>query len=333
MLTSSKLSLRVTAAIAALSCAATLSWATSASAQQVTTTEDGYVPNRYLLTTGLLLWGVPYSIGVVQAAESSNSANQHLYVPIVGPWIDLGRAHRAPSEATPAMARRRAGCSSSATGYSKRSAPWRSFGRSCAPSTARLRGSRRPASRPRSRSSRRASRAATASPRSRSSEGGAMATIDKNGVPRTTRPHRTGTRTIVLSLRHARGKESVASRATKLGDLSRAARDLPGRIEARLKSDPVGTLVAFGAGCFVLGALFGSRLGRLAIVTALPYAIERVFAVAQTPVSNALNRQPTSRARRRPSWLAARWTRPRSLRAEHCAGVRQAPGEEPSPHP
>ncbi|MGO8994582.1 MAG: hypothetical protein ACLQVI_14795 [Polyangiaceae bacterium] len=94
MLTSSKLSLRVTAAIAALSCAATLSWATSASAQQVTTTEDGYVPNRYLLTTGLLLWGVPYSIGVVQAAESSNSADQHLYVPIVGPWIDLGQ--RAP---------------------------------------------------------------------------------------------------------------------------------------------------------------------------------------------------------------------------------------------
>ncbi|MGO8994583.1 MAG: hypothetical protein ACLQVI_14800 [Polyangiaceae bacterium] len=111
-----------------------------------------------------------------------------------------------------------------------------------------------------------------------------MATIDKNGVPRTTRPPPNGHSNHRPVPSSRARKESVASRATKLGDLSRAARDLPGRIEARLKSDPVGTLVAFGAGCFVLGALFGSRLGRLAIVTALPYAIERVFAVAQTPV-------------------------------------------------
>jgi hypothetical protein len=51
--------------------------------------EEGYVPNPYLLTTGFLLWGIPYTASVIVAAESSNPADQHLYVPIVGPWIDL----------------------------------------------------------------------------------------------------------------------------------------------------------------------------------------------------------------------------------------------------
>jgi hypothetical protein len=95
MFNSSKLSVRFAAAAAALSCAATLAWASPASAQQVTT-EEGYVPNRYLLTTGLVLWGVPYAIGVVQAAQSSNQADQHLYVPIVGPWIDLNQRASCP---------------------------------------------------------------------------------------------------------------------------------------------------------------------------------------------------------------------------------------------
>jgi hypothetical protein len=58
------------------------------------TREEGYMPNRYLLATGLVLWGVPYGSGLIVAAQSSNPADQHLYVPIVGPWIDLGQ--RAP---------------------------------------------------------------------------------------------------------------------------------------------------------------------------------------------------------------------------------------------
>jgi hypothetical protein len=58
--------------------------------------EEGYMPNRYLLTTGLILWGVPYLTGVVVAAQSSNTADQHLYVPIVGPWVDLGQRGSCP---------------------------------------------------------------------------------------------------------------------------------------------------------------------------------------------------------------------------------------------
>jgi hypothetical protein len=88
MRTSTKL---ITIAATALSCACALSWASPANAQSghVTTTEEAYVPNRYLLTSGLVLWGVPYTIGVVQASQSSYPSDQHLYVPIVGPWLDL----------------------------------------------------------------------------------------------------------------------------------------------------------------------------------------------------------------------------------------------------
>jgi hypothetical protein len=119
--------------VSALACAAALSWGASAHAQttQVTTTappppaapsavvvqpapvatttttsaplgatretkEEGYVPNPYLLTTGLILWGIPYTTSVVVAAQSSNPADQHLYVPIVGPWIDLGQRGGCP---------------------------------------------------------------------------------------------------------------------------------------------------------------------------------------------------------------------------------------------
>jgi hypothetical protein len=60
------------------------------------TRESGYVPNLYLLTTGLILWGGSYTASVIVAASSSNSADQHLYVPIVGPWIDLGNRGGCP---------------------------------------------------------------------------------------------------------------------------------------------------------------------------------------------------------------------------------------------
>ena len=63
---------------------------------QTVTSEEAYMPNRYLLTTGFILWGVPYVSGVVVAAQSSNPADQHLYVPIAGPWIDLANRQGCP---------------------------------------------------------------------------------------------------------------------------------------------------------------------------------------------------------------------------------------------
>jgi hypothetical protein len=93
MNTSTKQSVR--AGVMALSCLAAISWGSAASAQ-TTTTEEGYVPNRVMLASGLILWGVPYSVGVGVAAESGNQADQHLYVPIVGPWIDLTQRGGCP---------------------------------------------------------------------------------------------------------------------------------------------------------------------------------------------------------------------------------------------
>lgn len=69
----------------------------TAPAQQTVTSEEAYVPNRYLLTTGFILWGVPYVSGVIVAAQSSNQADQHLYVPIAGPWIDLANRGGCPA--------------------------------------------------------------------------------------------------------------------------------------------------------------------------------------------------------------------------------------------
>ncbi|HEY1691441.1 MAG TPA: hypothetical protein VGG39_04745 [Polyangiaceae bacterium] len=47
-------------------------------------------PNRYMIGSGLVVFGLSYIPAVAVAAESSTSADHHLYVPIVGPWLDMG---------------------------------------------------------------------------------------------------------------------------------------------------------------------------------------------------------------------------------------------------
>jgi hypothetical protein len=57
----------------------------------VAETRSGYTgPNRALIGTGLVTFGLSYIPAVIVAGESSQSADHHLYVPIVGPWLDLG---------------------------------------------------------------------------------------------------------------------------------------------------------------------------------------------------------------------------------------------------
>jgi hypothetical protein len=70
----------------------TMALASSASAQhhETVVTESG--PNRALLNSGLFTFGVPYIASVVVAAESSHPGDDNLYLPVVGPWMDL--AHR-----------------------------------------------------------------------------------------------------------------------------------------------------------------------------------------------------------------------------------------------
>ncbi len=69
---------------------------TTSGAVQTETREEGYAPNPYLLTTGFVLFGGSYGASVIVAAESSNSADQHLYIPIAGPWIDMANRGGCP---------------------------------------------------------------------------------------------------------------------------------------------------------------------------------------------------------------------------------------------
>jgi len=47
-------------------------------------------PNRRLIGSGLVTFGLSYIPAVIVAGTSDTSADHHLYVPIVGPWLDLG---------------------------------------------------------------------------------------------------------------------------------------------------------------------------------------------------------------------------------------------------
>lgn len=49
------------------------------------------VPNRGLIMSGLFLFGATYAASIiVPAATSDYSPDKKLYVPIAGPWLDLG---------------------------------------------------------------------------------------------------------------------------------------------------------------------------------------------------------------------------------------------------
>jgi hypothetical protein len=54
------------------------------------TREDYAGPNRRLIGAGLITFALSYIPSVVVAAGSDVSADHHLYVPLAGPWLDLG---------------------------------------------------------------------------------------------------------------------------------------------------------------------------------------------------------------------------------------------------
>jgi hypothetical protein len=47
-------------------------------------------PDRRLISSGLITFGLSYIPAVVVAGTSDTSADHHLYVPVIGPWLDLG---------------------------------------------------------------------------------------------------------------------------------------------------------------------------------------------------------------------------------------------------
>jgi hypothetical protein len=50
---------------------------------------SGVLPNRALLRSGVFTLGVSYVPALVVAIESDHPADNRLYAPVVGPWLDL----------------------------------------------------------------------------------------------------------------------------------------------------------------------------------------------------------------------------------------------------
>jgi hypothetical protein len=46
-------------------------------------------PNAGLITSGVMLFGIPYAASVIVAASSDRQGDKNLYIPVVGPWMDL----------------------------------------------------------------------------------------------------------------------------------------------------------------------------------------------------------------------------------------------------
>jgi hypothetical protein len=78
---------------------AALAWSGAASAQQATQTtvaaqpahaETVYEgPNRGMIGSGLVMFGLAYVPAVIVASQSTLDADHHLYVPVAGPWMNL----------------------------------------------------------------------------------------------------------------------------------------------------------------------------------------------------------------------------------------------------
>lgn len=58
---------------------------------------DGWRPNRALLMTGLILGGVPYVASMAVAATSGHVGDSNLWIPIVGPYIDVANRGGCPA--------------------------------------------------------------------------------------------------------------------------------------------------------------------------------------------------------------------------------------------
>lgn len=48
-------------------------------------------PNRTLLMSGIIVAGVPYLASIGVAASSKHEGDNNLYIPVIGPWLDIGQ--------------------------------------------------------------------------------------------------------------------------------------------------------------------------------------------------------------------------------------------------
>lgn len=82
----------VAAALAALA----LGWPSFANAHDTTVATETTGPNRALLRSGIVVLGLSYVPALVVASTNPRSDDDYLYIPVAGPWLDLG--HREPCQ-------------------------------------------------------------------------------------------------------------------------------------------------------------------------------------------------------------------------------------------
>jgi hypothetical protein len=87
------------------------------------------------------------------------------------------------------------------------------------------------------------------------------------------------------------GSAASGRRATRdLRAVWRAVSSLPGTLQSGMKTNPTAVLAGVGATTFVLGALCGSRVGRLLTTTLVGYGVRRLI---EGPVAREVARYAT----------------------------------------
>ena len=91
------------------------------------------------------------------------------------------------------------------------------------------------------------------------------------------------------------GSRRARSPVEELGDLWPSVRKLPRVFQARMKSHPATVVAGVGATAFVLGALCGSRVGRLVMTTLADYGLRQLI---EGPLAREVTRFATDAAKR-----------------------------------
>ena len=77
------------------------------------------------------------------------------------------------------------------------------------------------------------------------------------------------------SVKEQPGVSPAAETRLGLGELLRGCSEIPAKLRAQVEANPVAVVGSVAAGGFVLGALFGSRLGRIMVTAAVGYGVNR----------------------------------------------------------
>jgi hypothetical protein len=57
-------------------------------------------PNGDLIASGIFTFGLPYTASVIVATGSERHADNYLYAPVAGPWLDLANRGECPQSAS-----------------------------------------------------------------------------------------------------------------------------------------------------------------------------------------------------------------------------------------